>query len=78
VGLGPTRANINAHAMVLAAYDPTHTEGGNTTPWGFISSWNDGTGDHIYWMSDADFLSAYNYDTTWIGSNNVVIITNTP
>jgi len=74
----PSSANINAHAGVLTAYDPTQMDPScNPAPWGFINFWTNG-GDYLYWMSDADFQAAYNFDIAWIGSNNVVIISNTP
>lgn len=39
---GGAPLQINAHAMVLAAYDPTHLDrNGNPAPWGFVNSWAD-------------------------------------
>jgi hypothetical protein len=65
---------LNGHAMLLAAYDPTHLDGqGDPAPWGFINSWVDGTTE-IYWMPDDDFREAFEYDILAMGSNNAVII----
>jgi len=71
---------FNGHAMLLAAYDPSHFDGqGNPAPWGFINSWVDGSGSNptteIYWMPDADFRDAFDYDILLMGSNNAVVIT---
>ena len=59
---------IGGHVMILAAYDPDHSNtSGETTPWGFISSWSNQ--EEIYWMTDQDFrrtwgkLSFYNMVT---------------
>lgn len=67
-----------AHALVLAAYDPGHTStsSGNTitTEWGFVNSWYTG-GSSIYWMPDADFDKAWNFNIVPVGSNNMVVVT---
>lgn len=40
------------HTMLLAAYDPSHTdEAGIPHPWGFINSWATGPSQDIFWMS---------------------------
>jgi hypothetical protein len=60
---------VSAHAMLLAAHDPTHLDqNGNPAPWGFVNSWADGASPtspggatEIYWMSDADFRQAYDF-----------------
>jgi hypothetical protein len=72
---GGAPLQINAHAMVLAAYDPGHLDrNGNPAPWGFVNSWADG-GTEIYWMSDADFQQAWDHTIPLVGSNNAVVIT---
>lgn len=67
-----------AHSVVLASYDPTHVDAaGNPAPWGFVNSWTNG-GNEIYWMTDADFTQALEYDIPFgVGSNNAVVITKT-
>jgi hypothetical protein len=68
---------INAHAMVLAAYDPAHLDrNGNPAPWGFVNSWTNG-GTEIYWIPDADFQRAWSHDIPLVGSHNAVVITRT-
>lgn len=45
---------IGGHIMIPAAYDPTHlNQEGQSTPWGFLSSW--GPAEEIFWMTDEDF-----------------------
>ncbi|MBI9081927.1 MAG: hypothetical protein JEY79_19575 [Pseudodesulfovibrio sp.] len=40
------------HTMLLAAYDPAHTdEAGLPHPWGFINSWATSPSQDIFWMS---------------------------
>jgi hypothetical protein len=74
---GGATLQINAHAMVLAAYDPSHVDhGGNPAPWGFVNSWADG-GTEIYWMPDADFQRAWTHEIPLVGSRNAVVITRT-
>jgi hypothetical protein len=62
--LGTTHL-IGGHLMILGAYDHAHhNQAGQTTPWGFISSWS--SKEELYWMSQAEFrrtwggLSLYN------------------
>jgi hypothetical protein len=72
---GGAPLQINAHAMVLAAYDPGHLDrNGNPAPWGFVNSWADG-GTEIYWIPDADFQQAWSHDIPLVGSHNAVVIT---
>jgi hypothetical protein len=72
---GGATLGINAHAMVLAAYDPTHLDrNGNPAPWGFVNSWASG-GTEIYWMPDADFQQAWSHEIPLVGSHNAVVIT---
>jgi hypothetical protein len=72
---GGAPLQINAHAMVLAAYDPNHLDrNGNAAPWGFVNSWADG-GTEIYWMPDADFQQAWTHEIPLVGSRNAVVIT---
>jgi hypothetical protein len=72
---GGAPLQLNAHAMVLAAYDPNHVDhGGNPAPWGFVNSWADGGGE-IYWMPDADFQRAWSHEIPLVGSHNAVVIT---
>jgi hypothetical protein len=72
---GGAPLQINAHAMVLAAYDPGHTDrNGNPAPWGFVNSWANG-GTEIYWMPDADFQRAWTHEIPLVGSRNAVVIT---
>ncbi len=74
---GGATLGINAHAMVLAAYDPTHLDrNGNPAPWGFVNSWANG-GTEIFWMSDADFQQAWSHEIPLVGSQNAVVITRT-
>jgi hypothetical protein len=75
---GGAPLQLNAHAMVLAAYDPSHLDSaGNAAPWGFINSWADG-GSEIYWMPDADFQQAWSHEIPLVGSHNAVVITKEP
>jgi len=76
---------INAHAMLLVAYDPSHMDGGNppkSAPWGFVNSWVDGsdpnTPKEIYWMPEADLNQAWDHSILGVGSNNMVVITKDP
>jgi hypothetical protein len=72
---GGAPLQINAHAMVLGAYDPGHVDrNGNPAPWGFVNSWADG-GTEIYWMPDADFQQAWSHEIPLVGSHNAVLIT---
>jgi hypothetical protein len=65
---------FNGHAMLLAAYDPTHMDAhGDPAPWGFINSWENG-GPQLFWMPDDDFREAFAYDIFMMGSNNAVVI----
>ena len=78
---GGAPLQLNAHAMLLAAYDPNHVDSsGNPAPWGFVNSWTDGSGGgtEIYWMPDADFQEAWSHPLPWpMGANNAVVITRT-
>jgi hypothetical protein len=75
---GGAPLQLNAHAMVLAAHDPTHLDHArNPAPWGFINSWADG-GSEIYWMPDADFQQAWGHHIPLAGSHNAVVITREP
>lgn len=68
--LGVEVPAMGAHAMLLAAYDPTHVDqSDHPAPWGFVNSWDDG-GTEIYWMSDEDFRQAYGF---WPVGNALVI-----
>jgi hypothetical protein len=74
---GGAMLQINAHAMVLAAYDPAHLDrNGNPAPWGFVNSWADG-GTGIYWIPDADFQQAWSHEIPLVGSHNAVVVTKT-
>jgi hypothetical protein len=74
---GGAALQINAHAMVLAAYDPSHLDrNGSPAPWGFVNSWANG-GSEIYWIPDADFQQAWSHDIPLVGSHNAVVITKT-
>jgi len=51
--LGPSPL-IGGHVMILGAYDPVHqNSSGESTPWGFLSSWPNQ--ENIFWMTDRDF-----------------------
>jgi hypothetical protein len=51
--LSPARW-LGGHIMIPAAYDPSHySQSGNSTPWGFLSSW--GSKEQLYWMAEVDF-----------------------
>ena len=63
---------LSGHAMVLAAYDPTHYSDDVSTPWGFINS--HGSQSELYWMSDSDFQEQWGNNLLLIGSNNMVVI----
>jgi len=72
---GGAPLQLNAHAMVLAAYDPGHVDrNGNPAPWGFVNSWADG-GTQIYWIPDADFQRAWSHEIPLVGSHNAVVVT---
>lgn len=72
---GGAPLQINAHALVLAAYDPGHLDrNGNPAPWGFVNSWADG-GTEIYWIPDADFQQAWSHEIPLVGSHNAVVVT---
>lgn len=74
---GGAALQINAHAMVLAAFDPGHRDAnGNPAPWGFVNSWSNG-GSELYWMPDADFQQAWAHDIPLVGAHNAVVITRT-
>jgi hypothetical protein len=68
-----------AHALVLAAYDPSHinTSGNSnkTAEWGFVNSWTNPQGSSIYWVPDSDFDKVWNFNIAPVGSNNMVIVT---
>jgi WXG100 family type VII secretion target len=72
VPLPPGALPYSGHVMVLAAYE----ENGGNPRWGFVNSWVDG-GSDIYWMTDADFQRAWNYDGFMMGNNNVVVVRDT-
>jgi hypothetical protein len=64
---------LSGHAMVLAAYDPTHLDAqGNPEPWGFINS--HGTDANLFWMSDSGFQEQWGGGLALIGSNNMVVV----
>jgi hypothetical protein len=47
-------SGFGAHTMLLAAYDPAHTDQhGLPFPWGFINSWADETITDLFWMDAA-------------------------
>ena len=79
--LGSTSLNFNdtrstgAHSMILAAYDPLHTnvEGQVITPWGFINPWKDNT-TQLFWMTDDDFRRAWRFWLPGVGRNPLVLI----
>ena len=49
---------IGGHILIPAAYDPDHqNKNGQSTPWGFLSSW--GFGDELYWMTEDDFTRSW-------------------
>jgi len=68
-------APFNAHVMLLAAYDPSHTAGddGQGVPWGFINSWVD-AGEGLYWMTEDDFRSAWRFVIPLVGRQQMVVI----
>jgi WXG100 family type VII secretion target len=72
VPLPPGALPYSGHVMVLAAYE----DNGGNPRWGFVNSWVDG-GSDIYWMTDADFQRAWNYDGFMMGNNNVVVVRDT-
>jgi RHS repeat-associated protein len=76
------KAGINAHTMVLAAYDPEHVmPDGTRAPWGFINSWSDGQKMKtpvLWWMTDRDFNRVWDYSIPGIGANNMVVVTYQP
>lgn len=66
------------HTMALAAYDPDHISGDLFhTPWGFINSWRD-KAQHLYWMTEADFIKAWRFYLPRIGPNPLVLLQSTP
>lgn len=78
--LGESTLNYNVthsaggHSMILAAYDPVHSAGGQFfTPWGFINPWI-GQTDQLFWMTDEDFRRAWRFWLPGIGPNPVVTI----
>ncbi len=80
---GDTAQNFNTtrspggHSMILAAYDPDHTSGGEvTTPWGFINPWMDNT-PHLFWMGDKDFQRAWRFWLPGVGPNSLVLVRRT-
>jgi uncharacterized protein YukE len=63
---------LGAHAMVLVAHDPLHSDPARgSTPWGLVNSWTDG-GDDIYWMSDDDLERTLNHPILAL-ANTVII-----
>jgi hypothetical protein len=57
-----------AHAMVLVAYDEkNHPD----KPWGFANSWK---GQHMIWMSNADFRQQWSTSIATVGNNQAVIV----
>ena len=55
--LGPSPI-LGGHIMILGAYSPEHRNtSGESTPWGFISSWSNK--EHIYWMTERDFIRTW-------------------
>jgi hypothetical protein len=55
--LGPSPL-IGGHVMILGAYDVHHqNQNGQSTPWGFLSSWPNK--EHIYWLTDNDFIRTW-------------------
>jgi hypothetical protein len=75
-GAGQAPWHYYAHALILAAYDSGHTNTatGTKAEWGFVNSWT-AKGSEIYWMPDADFDKAWNFNVTPVGSNNMVVVT---
>jgi hypothetical protein len=82
--LGSTSLNFNdtrsagAHSMILAAYDPQHSNVGGqiNTPWGFINPWKDNAAE-LFWMTDEDFRRAWRFWLPGVGRNSLVIIQHT-
>ena len=77
---GNENRNFNAfrsaggHSMLLAAYDPTHQSGEQTTtPWGFINPWTENS-NYLFWMADADFRKAWRFWLPFNGPNPLVLI----
>jgi hypothetical protein len=84
----------SGHAMVLAAYDPTHADAsGNVLPWGFINSASNTTDVYLDWRSDSEFLEIWGnwgeYDmlglgiwhqdvTFLLGGNHNMVVVSTP
>jgi len=55
--LGPV-SWLGGHIMIPAAFDPGHyNRDGQSTPWGFLSSW--GSKDKLYWMTEKDFRGSW-------------------
>lgn len=82
--LGNTSLNFNdtpsagAHSMILAAYDPQHSNAGGQliTPWGFINPWKDNA-TQLFWMTDEDFRRAWRFWLPGVGRNSLVVIQQT-
>lgn len=78
--LGTTSYNYNTlpgpggHAMILAAYNPTHRSGDeHVTPWGFISPWKMNS-SQIFWMTDHDFRQSWEHMLPFKGRNPLVLL----
>jgi hypothetical protein len=49
---------IGGHVMILGAYDVNHqNQRGDSTPWGFLSSWP--SKKRIYWITENDFFRTW-------------------
>ncbi len=71
-------SRINWHTMIAAAYDPFHRDNtGQVKPWGFINSWVN-QGNHLFWISDADFIRSWSFYTPFGGCRSTVAITSHP
>ena len=63
---------IGGHILIPAAYDSSHhNKDGQSTPWGFLSSW--GSVEQLYWMTEEEFDRSWGYLSLF----NSVVITRT-
>jgi hypothetical protein len=63
---------VGGHILIPAAYDPGHhNKDGQSTPWGFLSSW--GSVEQLYWMTEKEFDRSWGYLSVF----NTVVITRT-
>lgn len=68
-------SHLNWHTMIAAAFDKKHIdEAGLQKPWGFINSWTNG-GEHLFWMTNADFQKSWSFYTPLGGNRPAVVIT---